>query len=106
MFFFTKFGDQNLFENRFYEDSPSFPLQKKCSTQDCLTFVFGSETLGLYSLIGEDKMKDRAKCYIPMDDTEIRSYNLANCVAMVLFEAHRQRWEKERIEKGLKSGNY
>lgn len=54
--------------------------------RDCL--VFGRETAGLpESVLAENS--DRCLT-IPMDNTNVRSLNLATCVGIVLFEARRQ----------------
>ncbi|WP_204106667.1 MULTISPECIES: tRNA (cytidine(34)-2'-O)-methyltransferase [Spirulina sp. CCY15215] len=49
--------------------------------------LFGSETSGLSPQILD---KCDATLYIPMTQKEVRSLNLANSVAIVLFEARRQ----------------
>ena len=53
---------------------------------DCL--VFGPETRGLPGEILSSSPETNLK--IPMDNRNIRSLNLANSVAIVLFEALRQ----------------
>ena len=59
---------------------------------DCL--VFGSETRGL----PEDLLRNNAeRCLtIPMLNPKVRSLNLANAVAIVLYEALRQIEERKR----------
>ncbi len=53
------------------------------------TLVFGSETKGL----GQEflsALPAEQQLLIPMDCPEVRSLNLSNCVALVLYEARRQ----------------
>jgi len=50
--------------------------------------VFGRETAGLPKKLLQDNRKRWLR--IPMFNTEARSLNLSNCVALVLFEALRQ----------------
>ena len=50
--------------------------------------VFGRETAGLPKAILEQYRAGWLR--IPMFDTEVRSLNLSNCVALVLYEALRQ----------------
>jgi len=59
---------------------------------DC--FVFGSETRGL----PEDLLRNNAErsLTIPMLNPKVRSLNLANAVAIVLYEALRQIEERKR----------
>ena len=58
----------------------------KFTSEDCL--VFGSETRGL----SEDTLRsNQDRCVtIPMLNPKVRSLNLANAVAIVLYEALRQ----------------
>lgn len=51
-------------------------------------FMFGKETTGL----PEEFMRENTeKCLrIPMDDTHVRSLNLSNCAALIIYEALRQ----------------
>lgn len=63
--------------------------------EDCITLLFGSETVGLHKLIGTEKVNSYPTIYMPMlssnhrvDDTP--SFNLAASVAMGLWEAYRQ----------------
>ena len=50
--------------------------------------VFGSETRGLENQWLE---KNSSRCFkIPILEPNIRSYNLSNCVAIIVFEAIRQ----------------
>lgn len=51
-------------------------------------FLFGKETTGL----PEEFMRENEdKCLrIPMDDTHVRSLNLSNCAALIIYEALRQ----------------
>jgi tRNA (cytidine/uridine-2'-O-)-methyltransferase len=51
-------------------------------------FVFGRETAGLPVALLEENREHWLR--IPMFNTQARSLNLSNCVALVLFEALRQ----------------
>jgi tRNA (cytidine/uridine-2'-O-)-methyltransferase len=61
-------------------------------------FVFGRETAGLPKSLLE-KVRD-SWLRIPMFNPQARSLNLANCVALVLFEALRQQGFKDRHDTG------
>lgn len=67
-------------------DGPSNYIEATFDRDDYL--VFGRETKGLPSLLLEQNRD--AWLNIPMLNSEARSLNLANCVAIVLFEALRQ----------------
>lgn len=66
--------------------------QYSLNQDDCL--VFGSETRGL----PEDLLRNNADrvLTIPMVNPKVRSLNLANAVAIVLYEALRQIEERRR----------
>ena len=66
--------------------SPHVYTKRKFTDEDFL--VFGSETKG----IDESILKDHwdQTCTIPIENEKIRSFNLANSVSIVLFEALRQ----------------
>ena len=61
---------------------------------DPTVLVFGRESVGLSPEIRE-RYADRL-LRLPMRDAQLRSLNLANCVAVVLYEALRQRRRRER----------
>jgi tRNA (cytidine/uridine-2'-O-)-methyltransferase len=65
---------------------PRIYTEAKFDSQDYL--VFGRETAGLPKKLLEDNSASWLR--IPMFNPEARSLNLANCVALVLFEALRQ----------------
>jgi len=60
--------------------------RRKFSNNDFL--IFGSETRGIDEKILEDHWSHT--CKIPIKNKNIRSFNLANSVSIVLFEAIRQ----------------
>ena len=67
-------------------NGPQLYTDVRFSPDDCL--VFGRETAGLPQPLLE-KNRDRW-LRIPMFNSNARSLNLSNCVALVLFEALRQ----------------
>ncbi|KAF1296397.1 tRNA (cytosine(34)-2'-O)-methyltransferase TrmL [Enterococcus sp. JM4C] len=71
----TKFANQVYSDETFNDDRDHY-------------FMFGKETTGL----PEDFMRDnQEKCLrIPMNDEHVRSLNLSNTVALVVYEALRQ----------------
>ena len=73
MYFFSKFAKQNLYDR---------PLSAPC------TFVFGNETKGLPPELREAYASQLLK--IPMRTHLVRSLNLAQSAAIVLYEAIRQ----------------
>ena len=73
LFFFSKHGIQSYWDASFGEDA-------------CL--IFGSETRGLPDLVFED-YPERIWT-IPMQNSAVRSLNLSNAVAIILYEALRQ----------------
>ena len=66
--------------------SPHIYTTKKFSNDDFL--VFGSETNGIDKKILKNNWDQT--CTIPIENKNIRSFNLANSVSIVLFEALRQ----------------
>ncbi|MGX7405931.1 tRNA (cytidine/uridine-2'-O-)-methyltransferase [Aerococcus urinaehominis] len=88
--FMTYLSDQPLFlitkfANRTYDQANYRQLAQ--AGQD-IFLMFGKETTGL----PEDFMRQHEnQCLrIPMDDSHVRSLNLSNCVALVLYELLRQ----------------
>ena len=76
-------------ENEFHllTTKSSYPYtRRKFSNNDFL--IFGSETRGIDEKILEDHWSHT--CKIPIKNKNIRSFNLANSVSIVLFEAIRQ----------------
>ncbi len=65
---------------------PQLYTEARFASDDCL--VFGRETAGLPKAL-LDSNRDRW-LRIPMFNSNARSLNLSNCVALVLFEALRQ----------------
>lgn len=83
--FFQKYGDRTMFfattKAQAYYDEQNF-------TDECF-IVFGRETSGLPPHIHENYAQQRFK--IPMKtDENLRSLNLSNAAAIVLYEALRQ----------------
>ncbi|MDN5351193.1 MAG: tRNA (cytidine/uridine-2-O-)-methyltransferase [Clostridiales bacterium] len=83
--FFEKYGGERLY----------FSTTKAVKSYDAVDFkdgcfiVFGRETAGLPAYIHERYSEQRFR--IPMkDDPDLRSLNLSNSVAIVLYEALRQ----------------
>jgi tRNA C32,U32 (ribose-2'-O)-methylase TrmJ len=109
MYFLSKFGSKSLLDVQFAktrssslspreeaQEAPVVPTPTTTPTpalQD-IALVFGSETQGLYGLIGEDAMRGHDVVYMPMQTNhrknDIPSFNLAASVAMVTWEAWRQ----------------
>lgn len=87
--FMTYLGDNPLylvtkFANHIYSD---IDYGKNDQDQD-LFLMFGKETTGLpeaFMRAHEDQC-----IRIPMDDTHVRSLNLSNCAALVIYEVQRQ----------------
>lgn len=75
-YFITKFGEQN-YTSYDYSDS-----------KKDIFFVFGKETTGLPKDLIEEQ-QDRC-LRIPMNDEHIRSLNLSNTAAILIYEALRQ----------------
>ncbi|MCB4204097.1 tRNA (cytidine(34)-2'-O)-methyltransferase [Deferribacterales bacterium Es71-Z0220] len=74
----TKFGNKR-YDNIFSE-------VKRCNKMPM--FVFGNETEGLPSLF--HKKFENQKFYIPMNSLHIRSLNLSNSAALVVYDYLRQ----------------
>lgn len=73
LFFFSKFGEKNIFEAKF--------------TENCF-LIFGSETIGLPLSLTE---KYENHLYsLPMYSDHIRSLNLSNAATAAAYEALRQ----------------
>ena len=72
----TKFG-RHLYTDRDYSD-----------TKKDHYFIFGRETSGLPESFMRDYADDCIR--IPMDDTHIRSLNLSNTAAIIIYEVLRQ----------------
>ncbi|MTD41596.1 tRNA (uridine(34)/cytosine(34)/5-carboxymethylaminomethyluridine(34)-2'-O)-methyltransferase TrmL [Erwinia sp. CPCC 100877] len=71
----TKFANQTYSEKNYADGNDHY-------------FMFGKETTGLPE---EFMRENEEKCLrIPMDDTHVRSLNLSNTVALVVYEALRQ----------------
>lgn len=90
-----RWPDWNRFQNHlpngttlwFIESNgPRLYTEAKFSPADCL--VFGRETAGLPRKLLESHAEHWLR--IPMFNRDARSFNLSNCVALVLFEALRQ----------------
>jgi len=93
-FFFSKFGKQSLID--------TVLLPKPAISPPNITLVFGSETSGLFDLLGEDTMKGHPIIKLPMLTSrrtiDLPSFNLASCVAMVMWEAWRQHAQQNKLE--------
>ena len=74
-------------------NGPNLYTEVKFAPEDYL--VFGRETAGLPKSLLE-KNRDRW-LRIPMFHPKVRSLNLSNCVALVLFEALRQQGFQEEV---------
>src|SRR5699024_8244429 len=76
LFLISKFANRTYAETDFHNTSKE------------IFFLFGKETTGL----PEEFMRENAeKCLrIPMDDTHVRSLNLSNTAAILIYEALRQ----------------
>lgn len=74
----TKFGDKR-YDNIFFEVKKSKKLPM---------FVFGNETDGLPDLLHNEFQNQRF--YIPMNKLHVRSLNLSNSCALVVYEYLRQ----------------
>ena len=58
------------------------------ATDEDIFFLFGKETTGLPEAFMRE---NEEKCLrLPMDDTHVRSLNLSNTAAIVIYEALRQ----------------
>ncbi|GAB2027126.1 tRNA (cytidine(34)-2'-O)-methyltransferase [Lactovum odontotermitis] len=76
LFLITKFAERTYSEADFSDTSKN------------LYFMFGREDTGLPE---EFMRKNSDKCLrIPMNDEHVRSLNLSNCAALVIYEALRQ----------------
>ncbi len=111
--FLETMGDHKLFlitkfANQVYSDAD---LTSSVDGED-LYFMFGRETSGL----PEDFMQENEeKCLrIPMDDMHVRSLNLSNTAAIIIYEALRQQnfpsmdythhYENDKLDSRDKNG--
>jgi tRNA (cytidine/uridine-2'-O-)-methyltransferase len=92
----TAFAEQLPAKARLWfveSNGPKIYSDAKFSPDDYL--VFGRETAGLPKTLLEQHLESWLR--IPMFNDQSRSLNLSNCVALVLFEALRQRGFKGEI---------
>ena len=83
--FFQKYGDQKMY----FATTKATKYYDEMMFEDNCFIVFGRETSGLPAHIHENYKEQRFK--IPMRSNEnLRSLNLSNSVAIVLYEALRQ----------------
>ncbi|GAB6108577.1 tRNA (uridine(34)/cytosine(34)/5-carboxymethylaminomethyluridine (34)-2'-O)-methyltransferase TrmL [Fusibacter bizertensis] len=83
--FFEKYGDQKLY----FATTKATKYYDETHFDENAFIVFGRETSGLPSYIHENYQESRFK--IPMRKNEhLRSLNLSNSVAIILYEALRQ----------------
>lgn len=82
-YFITKFGQTTYTDFDF------------SNVEEDIFFVFGKETKGLPKEIIEEYPETCLR--IPMDDTHIRSLNLSNTAAILIYEALRQQSFAELI---------
>lgn len=83
--FFLKYGDQKMY----FATTKATKYYDEIEFEDNCFIVFGRETSGLPPHIHENYKDQRFK--IPMRSNEnLRSLNLSNSVAIVLYEALRQ----------------
>ncbi len=83
--FFAKYGDKKLY----FATTKATKYYDEFAFEDDCFIVFGRETSGLPSYIHERYSETRFK--IPMKKNEnLRSLNLSNSVAIILYEALRQ----------------
>ena len=75
-------------------NGPRLYTEAKFAREDYL--VFGRETAGLPKQLLEQNREHWLR--IPMFNPSARSLNLANCVALVLFEALRQQGFSDAIQ--------
>ena len=54
--------------------------------------IFGSETEGLFEMIGEEEMKGYPVIHIPMLSGTTRSLNLSNSCSMAMWEFWKQNY--------------
>lgn len=84
LFLITKFASRTYSDANFTDVNKNF------------YFMFGKETTGLPE---EFMRENEEKCLrIPMDDTHVRSLNLSNTAAMLVYEALRQQ-DFQNLEK-------
>lgn len=95
LFFFSKFGTQTLLEASLVPDQS--PSDSKPSD---IGLIFGSESKGLFDLIGAEAMTGFPIIKLPQGTNhrsgDTASLNVAACVAIVLWEAWRQNQVTQR----------
>lgn len=62
-FFFSKFGTVSLKDIQFYPQSNNLQLRKE---KEDIMLIFGSESKGLFTLIGENEMKGHSVVTLPV----------------------------------------
>lgn len=83
--FFKKYGNEKLY----FATTKATHYYDECAFEDGCYIIFGKETSGLPAHIHENYADRRFK--IPMRKNEhLRSLNLSNSVAIILYEALRQ----------------
>ena len=83
--FFEKYGGERIY----FATTKATKYYDECRFEDGCFIMFGKETSGLPAHIHEKYSEDRFK--IPMRKNEhLRSLNLSNSVAIILYEALRQ----------------
>jgi tRNA (cytidine/uridine-2'-O-)-methyltransferase len=78
-YFFTRYG---------HKPHSDFDYTDKANNNENIYLVFGKESTGIDKSILKNHLDKCAR--IPMTD-KVRSLNLSNCAALVLYEALRQR---------------
>lgn len=83
--FFDKYGQEKLY----FATTKATKYYDECAFEEGCFIVFGKETSGLPAYIHEQYSESRFK--IPMRRNDhLRSLNLSNSVAIILYEALRQ----------------
>jgi tRNA (cytidine/uridine-2'-O-)-methyltransferase len=75
-------------------DQTALTSEKEAKEETLL--VFGSETSGFKGLISEEQLASFRLVKIPMQNPDMRCYNLAVSVGMVLWESFRQNQRERR----------
>jgi len=85
---FQTFLDKNPDGQKYYFSTSGTLKYTQASFRQGDYFIFGNESLGL----SDDLLKTHAQriCNIPIRLDHVRSINLSNCAALVLYEALRQ----------------
>lgn len=94
---FDEVRSKHMDSDFYYATTKGYKCYADFSYKENSFFVFGKETGGLPEKLLRENLKKSIR--IPMKD-EIRSLNLANSVAIVLFEAIRQNSFKGLCEEG------